>query len=103
MPPAEHPKIMAISPNKDETGTILYETIRYQPKDFRQRHCNGNGEYVWNLDGVRRILYHLDDLCRCLPGDTVYVVEGEKDADNMWMTGYVATTSPMGAGKWQET
>ncbi len=34
-------------------------------------------------------------------GNTVYLVEGEKDADNLLALGLTATTNPMGAGKWE--
>ena len=36
-----------------------------------------------------------------IKADTVYIVEGEKDADNLSKLGLVATTCPMGAGKWR--
>ena len=34
-------------------------------------------------------------------GKTVYIVEGEKDADNLLKTGLVGTCNAGGAGKWQ--
>jgi hypothetical protein len=36
------------------------------------------------------------------PAETVFVVEGEKDVDRLAELGLVATTNPMGAGKWQD-
>jgi putative DNA primase/helicase len=27
----------------DESGAILYQTVRFEPKDFRQRRSDGNG------------------------------------------------------------
>ena len=85
----------------DAAGHLLYETVRYQPKDFRQCQPDGNGGYVYNLDGVCRVLYHLPQLVAAMPDETVYVVEGEKDADRLAGLGFVATTSPMGARKWR--
>ncbi|MGZ4619458.1 MAG: hypothetical protein ACXV3F_12235 [Frankiaceae bacterium] len=35
-------------------------------------------------------------------GQPVYVVEGEKDVHSVEYAGAVATTSPMGAGKWRD-
>ena len=81
---------------RDESGQELYQVVRYEPKGFAQRHKNGSGEWVWNMEGVRRVLYHLYDL-RYVTDELVYFVEGEKDADNIWEHGGVATTSPGGA------
>ena len=35
-------------------------------------------------------------------GGVVFIVEGEKDADNLNAIGIPATTNPMGAGKWRD-
>lgn len=84
---------------RDEAGTLLFETVRCEPKDFRQRRPDGQGGWIWNLDGVRRVLYRLPEL---RGQRTIYVTEGEKDADRLATLGFAATTSPMGAGKWRE-
>ena len=99
--PPEKSRIVATYDYQDESGNLLYQTVRLQPKNFFQRHRNGNNEWVNNLEGVRRVLYHLPELLKVSPEETVYIVEGEKDADNLWSWGLIATTSPMGAGKWQ--
>jgi hypothetical protein len=80
----------------DETGNLLFQVCRMDPKDFRQRHRNGNG-WVWNLKDVRRVLYRLPQV---LQADEILVVEGEKDCDNLAGLDLVATCNPMGAGKW---
>lgn len=88
----------------DANGRLLYQTIRYHPKDFRQRRpdSTARGGWVWNLDGVPRVLYQLPKVLAAIAaGQTVWVVEGEKDADRAAAEGVVATTCPMGAGKWQ--
>jgi hypothetical protein len=95
-------KIAAEYNYRDEKGDSLFQTVRLDPKDFRQRHVNGDGTWVWNLDGVRRVLYRLPDLLAAPLDRTVYVVEGEKDADRVRSFGLVATTNPMGAGKWSD-
>ncbi|MEE9201815.1 MAG: AAA family ATPase [Dehalococcoidia bacterium] len=48
------------------------------------------------------MLYRLPELLAASPGALVFVVEGEKDADRLASLGLVATTSPMGAGKWRD-
>jgi hypothetical protein len=41
---AGHPslgKIVAVYPYTDENGTVLFEVVRFEPKDFRQRRPDG--------------------------------------------------------------
>jgi len=85
----------------DATGALRYQTVRYEPKDFRQRRPDGN-DWIWDLKGVELLLYRLPELLKALAaGDTVYIVEGEKDADAVHKLGSVATCNPLGAGKWK--
>ncbi len=86
--------VVATYPYQDEYGNALFEVVRYEPKDFRQRKPDG----TWNLDGVRRVLYRLPEL---MTSNTVYIVEGEKDADNLRAIGVIATCNSSGAGKWR--
>ena len=86
---------------RDPAGHVVYETVRFNnPKDFRQRRPVEHGRYMWNLSGVHVVLYNLPALCVADPAATVWIVEGEKDADRLGSLGLLATTSPMGAGKW---
>ena len=89
----------------DEDGELLFEVVRKSnPKGFRQRRPDGSGGWVWNTKGVRRVLYRLPEVIAAVQGaETVYVVEGEKDADNLVERGLVATTNPGGAGKWRRS
>lgn len=88
---------------RDETGTPLYEAVRFEnPKTFRQRRVSADGSKVWGLDGARLVLYRLPELLAADPALTVFLVEGEKDADRLASLGLVATTSVMGAGKWRD-
>ena len=52
----ERRKIVAIYDYRDEEDNLLYQNVRYEPKDFRQRRPNGNGGWIWKLNGVRRVL-----------------------------------------------
>ena len=71
--------IIATYPYRDEAGELLYEVVRYEPKSFLQRKPDGSGGWIWNLSGVRRrVLYRLPQIQR---QTTVYIVEGEKDAE----------------------
>ena len=80
-------------------GALLYQVLKYEPKDYRQRRPDGNGGWIWNLDDVRRVLYRLPDLLK-YPDGTVFVTEGEKDADRVASLDHCATT--VASGKWTE-
>ena len=99
----------------DEAGMLLFEAVRREPKSFCQRRPNpefnpseppdreANPEYLYDLNGVRRVLYNLPFVLGSLartPDKAVFVLEGEKDVETARAAGIVATTNPMGAGKW---
>lgn len=68
----------------DEEGRLLFEVVRFQTKDFRQRRRDENGEWVWKLEGTHRVLYNLPGVIAAVTArETVWVVEGEKDANNL--------------------
>lgn len=94
-------RIVAIYPYRDEGGALLFEAVRYDPKKFAQRRPDGKGGHIWNLNGVRRVLYRLPELRAADPTHWVFVTEGEKHADRLASHGLIATTNPAGAGKWQ--
>jgi hypothetical protein len=62
-------------------GTPKYETVRYDPKNFRQRQCDGHGSHTWSMVGAERIPYNLPELLAKKAEWTVLFAEGEKDAD----------------------
>lgn len=88
--------IVASYPYRDADGRLLYEVLRYEPKDFRQRAADGSA----SLKGVKRVLYRLPELVAddCA---TVFISEGEKDADRIATLGLCATTIN-GGTKWSE-
>jgi len=96
-------KIVATYDYRDESGELLYQVVRYEPKDFRQKRFDGQSGWIWNLQGVRRVLYRLQELLQADPADWVFIVEGEKDVDRLYKEGLVATTCAMGAVKWDES
>jgi len=86
----------------DENGDLLFEVCRYEPKTFRQRRPDGKGGHVWDLEGVRRVLYRFPEVLSTVKGRrAVFIVEGEKDADALARIGLCGTTCPQGAGKWR--
>jgi hypothetical protein len=95
-------RVADIYPYTDEHGELLFETVKFEPKDFRQRRPDGNGGWIPNLHGVRRVPYRLPQLLGVAPGGMVFITEGEKDADTLARAGLVATTNPGGALKWPQ-
>jgi len=96
------PKIVDTYSYTDEDGKLLYEEVRFVPKDFRVRRPDGMGGFIWNLKDCRRVLYRLPEVLEAVRnGRTIFVVEGAKDADALVRVGEVATTNALGAGKWR--
>jgi hypothetical protein len=85
------PRIVQTYDYCDETGVLLYQNCRFEPKDFRQRKPNGDGGWDWKLNGVRRVPYRLQDLINS-GADTVLLSEGEKDVNNLVARGLTATS-----------
>lgn len=91
-------------PYTDENGSLLFEVVRYKPKDFKHRRPDGAGGWVWSMKNVRRVLYRLPEVIsavrQCEP---VYFVEGEKDANNLVSLGVCGTSASGGAkAPWQQ-
>ncbi|GAG53020.1 unnamed protein product, partial [marine sediment metagenome] len=103
--PGKRARIVAEYDYQDETGKVLFQALRYEPKDFKQRQPDGSGGWVWSLREPlvkQRPLYHLPEVVKAVNAERrVYVCEGEKDADNLTALGLCATTCPMGARKWR--
>lgn len=98
----DRPRVAASYDYRDETGALLYQSVRLEPKDFRQRKPDGAGGWSYKLNGVRRVPYRLPELLTAPPEELVFIVEGEKDADRLCALGLVATTNAGGAGKWRD-
>ena len=108
-PSPENPNVLSARSRKsavydytDEDGNVLYQVVRFEPKEFRQRRPDGKGGWVWSVKDVRQVPYRLPQLLDA-PGDKpVFVVEGEKDVLRLESLGLVATCNAGGAGKWSE-
>ena len=87
---------------RDQEGKVVFEVVRTKnPKGFYQRRPGPNGKPINGLGGVTPVLYNLPVLKTADPSVTIWVCEGEKDADRLGSYDLVATTNPMGAGKWR--
>ena len=83
-----------------ETSELLFIKVRYEPKGFLVKRPDGEGGWTWNIGDARRVLYRLPEvLAAVAAGRTVYVVEGEKDADRLAAMGEVATCNFDGAAR----
>ena len=72
-------------------------------KTFIQQRPDGAGEWLDGLDGLAPVLYRLPELLAADPAQPVYIVEGEKCADELAGRGLVVTTNAGGALKWHHT
>lgn len=87
---------------RDADGKLLYQSVRFDPKGFSQRQPTDGDDWLWNMDGVRRVLYRLPELLAAEPSKTVYIPEGEKDCNALVALGRVATCNVGGALKWRD-
>lgn len=78
-------------------GVLLFQAVRFPGKSFRQRRPDGQGGWLWSVKGIEQVPYRLPELTKA---KSVFVVEGEKDADRLRSLGLVATTNAGGADKW---
>lgn len=96
-------EITATYPYVDEAGALLFEVVRFEPKQFRQRRPDGQGSWIWKLAGTRRVLYRLPNVLKAKAAKrTIWLAEGEKDVAALERAGVVATCNPGGAGKWRD-
>jgi predicted transcriptional regulator len=98
-------RIVATYPYHDVAGKVLFEVVRYDPKDFKQRRPDATAidGWTWNTKGVKKVLFRLPEILRDVPnGRFIFLCEGEKDVLKMVEHGFSATCNPGGAGKWQD-
>lgn len=109
VPPWENIGVIYQYHNAD--GDLVLDVVRTrtgQPR-FVQRTPDGfrvNGEPKWrwsvkHIPGHDCLLYRLPGL-RASGEETIWITEGEKDADRLHDEGLIATTNIGGAGKWRD-
>ncbi|OGV47601.1 MAG: hypothetical protein A2017_09975 [Lentisphaerae bacterium GWF2_44_16] len=104
--PNEKQKIVATYDYRDEANNLIFQVVRLEPgrngkpKEFRQRRMDEKGGWIWNLKGLnRKPLYRLPEWIN-LTSERIFIVEGEKDVDNLFKLNIKATCNACGAGKW---
>jgi 5S rRNA maturation endonuclease (ribonuclease M5) len=99
-------KIVATYEYTDEAGILLFQVLRYHPRDFRQRVRDETklSGWTWTVKGVRQVPYRLPEIIEAIANEQrVVIVEGEKDADALWRINIPASTNAAGAGKWRDS
>lgn len=88
-------------------GTVSYQVIRFKvppdaDKEIRQRRPDpqDSSRWIWDTKGITKILYRLPELRAAPLDEWIFVVEGEKNADQLAALGLIVTTNPGGAKKW---
>lgn len=85
----------AIYPYRRLSGDTSFVICRFQngdKKEFRPAQLK-NGKWVWNIQGQPTLLYRFPEISEAIrSGETVWIVDGEKDADALAAKGVAATT-----------
>ena len=78
-------------------------TVSYNPGGDKSVLQYGLAGDRWELKADKGpvVPYRLPDLLK-YPDATILIVEGEKDVETLERLGHLATTNPMGAGKWSQ-
>jgi hypothetical protein len=88
---------------EDADGVVGLIVSRFEgngDKTFRQGHFEGD-EYVRNGDDVPSVPYRLPRVLEAAAaGETIFIVEGEKDVQAIEAAGHVATCNAGGAENW---
>ncbi len=84
---------------QDEAGKPLYKKIRTEDKKFYISTYSASGAWEKGLKCDQRVLYHLPEVLKAKEmGASIFLVEGEKDAERLRLHGIIATTPIEGAG-----
>jgi hypothetical protein len=86
---------------RDLKGVPIFRKVRNTPgrkPPYYIQKPDGNGNWLKGAEGVdTKTLYRIDEVAKAIAaGHSIAVVEGEKDADNLWRIGIAATTSAHG-------
>lgn len=97
------PRVAARYEYRDAAGTLRYVVVRFDPKGFEIVAADGSA-LPNPVPRDLAVLYRLPELGASPPGSTVFVCEGEKDADAVAGLGLVAVTNPCGTRMgWQRS
>ncbi len=95
---AQPKRLAATYEYRDEHGRALYRKLRFEPKTFGWERFEVD-RWVAGLGDVRRVPYRLPALAAAERDSVAWIVEGEKDADNLTAAGAECVTS---SKDWQD-
>ena len=52
-------RIVATYDYVDARGTLVFQVVRFAPKDFRQRRPDGKGGWMWSVKDIEAVPYNL--------------------------------------------
>ena len=90
--PKEKSKLIKAYDYKSESGELLFQVCRMEPKTFLQRRkpqpgddpADVKGGWVWKREGITQVPYRLAELIEAIADErTIFLIEGEKDVDNL--------------------
>jgi len=82
----------------DETGALIWQKIKLRDGSYRCRRKDGE-KWVYSLNGINPIPYRLNTF---IGQPSVFLCEGEKDADTLSALGYPSTSGPFGKSSWPD-
>jgi hypothetical protein len=89
----------------DATGKLVFQTCRFEPKNFRPRQPDG-ASWIWDLEGLddKLVVYRLPEVTEAIAlGRTIYICEGEKDVNTaVEKLKLDATCAQGGTGGWRD-
>lgn len=92
-------EVLDVFDYRDENDKLIYQEVKYKTqtgKAFLQRHPDGMRRkgWIWNVEGVSKLLYNLPAV---LKAESLFIVEGAKDANSLINRSLTATTASGGA------
>lgn len=101
--PAQPRRLVRSYVYHDKNGVPVGKVDRFEPKHFTQSRFE-QGKFIPKLNGMVLPLYRLPEVQKAkAQGQTIYLVEGEKDVEALVKMGLCATTNAGGAAKWQQS
>ena len=89
---------------RDEKGTPIHGKVRRPGKKFSQVRYENDVWVPGTVSSDKRVPFNLSGVIKATErSDAIYVVEGEKDCENLVREGLVATTFVGGSNGWQDS
>ena len=102
-PRAKRPSriIVATYDYTDAAGNLLYQVVRYEPKEFIQRKPDGRGGWIYKavFKDISRVPYRLPNLL-AFPDAPIFICEGEKDANRVSALDLSPCATTVAGQKW---